>query len=109
MTVTQLCPTLCNYIVHGILKARILEWVAVPSPGDLPNSGIKLRYPGLQADSSPSEPQQKPNREEKSASKTKEYILNSDGRIHVYIEGICLEVTEGASTVKRHTYYSVLY
>ena len=31
--VTQLYPTLCNpmiYIVHGILQARILEWVAVP-------------------------------------------------------------------------------
>ena len=30
--VTQLCPTLCNpdYTVHGILQARILEWVAVP-------------------------------------------------------------------------------
>ena len=29
--VTQLCPTLCNpmdYTVHGILQARILEWVA---------------------------------------------------------------------------------
>ena len=29
-----------DYIVHGILQARILEWVAVPSPGDLPNPGI---------------------------------------------------------------------
>ena len=31
--VSQLCPTLCNpmdYIVHGILQARILEWVVVP-------------------------------------------------------------------------------
>ena len=31
--VTQSCPTLCNpmdSIVHGILQARILEWVAVP-------------------------------------------------------------------------------
>ena len=30
--VTQLCPTPCNpmdYTVHGILQARILEWVAV--------------------------------------------------------------------------------
>ena len=30
---TQLCPTLCNlmdYIVHGILQVRILEWVAFP-------------------------------------------------------------------------------
>ena len=31
--VVQLCLTLCNpmdYTVHGILQARILEWVAVP-------------------------------------------------------------------------------
>ena len=31
--ITQSCPTLCHpmdYIVHGILQARILEWVAVP-------------------------------------------------------------------------------
>ena len=31
--ITQSCPTLCDptdYAVHGILQARILEWVAVP-------------------------------------------------------------------------------
>ena len=31
--VAQSCLTLCDsmdYIVHGILQARILEWVAVP-------------------------------------------------------------------------------
>ena len=31
--VTQSCLTLCNrmdYTVHGILQARILEWVAFP-------------------------------------------------------------------------------
>ena len=31
--VAQLCPTLCNpmdYTVHGILQARIVEWVAFP-------------------------------------------------------------------------------
>ena len=31
--VTQSCPTLCNpmdYTVHGILQARILEWIAIP-------------------------------------------------------------------------------
>ena len=27
--------------VHGILQARILEWVAMPSSRDLPNSGIE--------------------------------------------------------------------
>ena len=33
MKVTQPCPTLCDsmdYIVHEILQARILEWVAFP-------------------------------------------------------------------------------
>ena len=37
--VTQLCLTLCNpmdYIVHGILQARILEWVATPFPRESP-------------------------------------------------------------------------
>ena len=56
-------PTLCNpmyYIVYGILLARILEWVAIPSPGDLPNPGIKPGSPALQADSLPSEPPGKP-------------------------------------------------
>src|SRR5574340_498439 len=31
--VTQSCPTLCDpmdYTVHGILQARILQWVAFP-------------------------------------------------------------------------------
>ena len=33
--VAQLCPTLCDpmdYIVHGILQAKTLEWVAFPFP-----------------------------------------------------------------------------
>ena len=34
--------------VHGILQARILE-LPLPSPGDLPNPGIKLGYLTLQA------------------------------------------------------------
>ena len=58
--VTQLWPTFCDpmaYIVHGILQARILEWVAFPFSGDLPNPGIEPRSPALQADSLPAEPQ----------------------------------------------------
>ena len=61
--VTQLWPTFCDpmaYIVHGILQARILEWVAFPFSGDLPNPGIEPRSPALQADSLPAEPQGKP-------------------------------------------------
>ena len=27
--------------MHGISQAKLLEWVAVSSPGDLPNPGIK--------------------------------------------------------------------
>ena len=34
--------------VHGILQTRILEWVACPPPGDLPNSGIEFVFPALQ-------------------------------------------------------------
>ena len=44
-----------DYIVHGILQARILE--LFPSPGDLPNSGVKPRSPTLQEDFLPAEPQ----------------------------------------------------
>ena len=49
-----------DFTVHGILQARILEWVAFPSPGDLPNTGIEPRSPTLQVDSLPAEPQGKP-------------------------------------------------
>ena len=44
----------------GIFQARILEWVAIPSSGDLPNPGIKPKSPALQADSLPSEVPGKP-------------------------------------------------
>ena len=37
--------------VHGILQARILERVAIPSPGDLPDPRIEPGSPALQADS----------------------------------------------------------
>ena len=48
--VAQSCPTLCDpmdYIVHGILQARILG--DFPSPGDLPDPGIELGSPALQS------------------------------------------------------------
>ena len=41
MKVAQSCPTLCDpmdYTVHGILQAKILEWIAFPF---LPNPGIE--------------------------------------------------------------------
>ena len=67
--VTQSCLTLCNSVdcspsgssVHEILQTIILEWVAISSPGDLPDPGIELGPPVLQADALPSEPPGKPN------------------------------------------------
>ena len=47
-----------GFFVHGILQARILEWVE--NPGDLPNPWIEPRSPALQVDSLPSEPAGKP-------------------------------------------------
>ena len=57
----QLCLTLCNPMdcsppgssVHGILQARILEWLAIPSSRSLPNPGMELGLPHLQADALP--------------------------------------------------------
>ena len=48
--------------VLGIFQARMLEWFAIPSPGDLPDPGMEPRSPALQADSLPSEPPGKPLR-----------------------------------------------
>ena len=48
--VPQLCLTLglpMDYIVHGILQARVLEWVAFPFSRGLPNPGIEPRSPAL--------------------------------------------------------------
>ena len=39
-----LYPMDCNRpgsSVHGILQARILEWLLCPAPGDLPDPGTK--------------------------------------------------------------------
>ena len=52
-SVTQSFPALCSPMdcslpgscVHGIFQARILEWVAIHSPGNLPNPEIKLASP----------------------------------------------------------------
>ena len=44
----------------GILQARILEWVACPPPGDLPNPRTEPRPLTSQSDSLPPEPLGKP-------------------------------------------------
>ena len=37
--------------VHGILQAKVLEWVAISFSGDLPDPGIKPMSPAWQANS----------------------------------------------------------
>ena len=59
--------------VQGIPQAGILEGAAIPSPGDLPDSGIEPRSPALQVDSLLSEPPGKPT------------------GVHKFIQNICLQ------------------
>ena len=57
--VSQSCPTLCDPMdcsppvssVHGIVQARILDWVVIPFSRDLSDPDIEPRSPALQADS----------------------------------------------------------
>ena len=76
----HLCLTLCDPMdhnllgssVHEIFQARILEWVAFPLPGDLPDPGIEPvshASPALQADSLSLVPPGKPTVEYYSAIK----------------------------------------
>ena len=63
MKVSQSCPTLCDPMdyslpgsfVHGILQARLHEWVAVPFSRGFPSTGIEPGSPALQVDSLPAE------------------------------------------------------
>ena len=64
------CWTLCNAMdrsppgssVHGILQARILEWVAIPFSRDRPDPGIKCKSPPMQAYSLPHKSPGKPTK-----------------------------------------------
>ena len=67
----QSCLTLCDpvdcslpgFSIHGIIQARILEWVAMPFSKDLPNPGIEpasLTFPELATGSLPLVPSGKP-------------------------------------------------
>ena len=64
----QLYPVLCDHMdcsppgspVRGLFRQEYWSGLLFPSPGDLPNPGIKPRSPALQVDSLPSEPSGKP-------------------------------------------------
>ena len=59
--VTLSCPTLCTpwtitHQVHGMLHQEYWSGLPFPSPGELPDPGINLGSPALQANSLPSKP-----------------------------------------------------
>ena len=64
MLVAQSCPflhdpmdcSLPHSSVHGILQAKILEWVAIPFSRGSSDPGMEPRSPVSQADSLPSDP-----------------------------------------------------
>ena len=65
----QLCPTLCDPgdciarqapLSVGFSRQEYWTGLPFPSPGDLPNPGVELRSPALQADFLLSEPPGKP-------------------------------------------------
>ena len=66
--VAQLCPALyapmdCGYqapLSMGFSRQEYQSGLPFPSPGDLPDPGIKPRSPVLQADTLPFEPPGKP-------------------------------------------------
>ena len=69
--VAQSCPTLCNPmeciaqqvpLSMGFSRQEYWSGLPFPSPGDLPDPGIKPRSPVLQADALASEPPGKPFR-----------------------------------------------
>ena len=56
---TTLCDPI-DYTVHGILQAKILEWVAFPISSGSSQLRDRTRAPTLLADSLPAEPPGKP-------------------------------------------------
>ena len=50
------CSLLGSFVHIGISRKEYWHGLPFPSPGDLPDLGIKLGSPALQVDSLPSEP-----------------------------------------------------
>ena len=66
MLIAQSWPTLCNPVAYetplstGLPRQESWSGLPFPSPGDLPNPGLKRSSLALQADSLPSELPRKP-------------------------------------------------
>ena len=67
--------------VQGILKEEYWSEFPFPSPGDLPDPGIKLGSPTLQVDSLPPEP---PEKEENELNSQKTERVNGFKKVMLY-------------------------
>ena len=86
-----------NHTVHGILQARILQWVAILFSRGLPNPGIEPRSPSPQVDSLPAEPPGKPKLTNyKSFNLERPHWISSNGLFswHVLITQLCLTLSQ---------------
>ena len=85
------CPTLCDPVdcslpgssVHGILQARILEWVAITFSRGSSRTRDWTGSPALQADASLSEPWGKPQNAEEAVDK-REPSCTAGGNVNWY-------------------------
>ena len=78
-------------IVHGILQARILEWVAVPFSRGSSQPKDRSRSPTLQADSLPAEPPRHPYK-----IRWKTYLFWSCRGVHVWTGPCAVFVPRGS-------------
>ena len=71
-------------LVHGIFQARVLEWVSISFSRDLPNPGIDLGSPALQAGACPSEPPGKPVKAGTNSRLTEDFLLQNELDVKLY-------------------------
>ena len=72
-----------DYTVHGILQARMLEWVAIPFSRASSYPGIEPRSHTLQEASLPAELPGKLNKKHPELIKRKYIIFQDNARLHV--------------------------
>ena len=64
------------FSVHGILQARILEWVAISSSRDFPDPGIEPMYPAAPALQAVAVPSEKPGKPSFTNTEGQIYLIN---------------------------------
>ena len=106
MQVAQLCPTLCDpmdYTAHGILQARVLEWVAFPCSRGSSQPRDRTQVSHMQADSLPTELSGKPPNSEKPITNTKRFTVDIVTHYVTYYDTNTFETLTYMRTIKSFT------